>query len=217
MHALAGARIGRARTDAVFRPHRRNDRDLVAHIVEDGGDRRPQEDRVGKLQRIGRRRSETLDGAHEVVTQIAEKADRHRRQMRRQGHLRRAEQQPQRLERPRRFFCRLERIRRAARAAVDLGFAVAAAPDQIGLEADDGIASARLAALHALEQERVVAAFGEFEIGGNRRVEIGYAPRIDRLGAALVIGAGERREVRFDGHRSLTILRRPTRDRLAPG
>jgi len=80
-----------------------------------------------------------------------------------------------------------KRVRRIARAAVDLGAAVAAAPDEIGLEADDGIAAARLSALHAFQQERIVASLAELQEDGDRRLEIGDQARVDSLPAAGLV------------------------------
>src|SRR5579872_420955 len=55
---------------------------------------------------------------------------------------------------------------------VDLGHVAAAAPDQIGLEADDGIAASRFPALDAFQQEGVLLAFAQFEEGRDRRLQI---------------------------------------------
>ena len=71
-----------------------------------------------------------------------------------------------------------------------------------------GIAPARFAALHAFQQESVVAAFAQFQKRRNRRFQIGDQPCVDRLRAARIIGAREGGEFGLDRHRSLTILRR---------
>ena len=176
---LGGAGIRRPCIDAVLRPHRRHDQDLVAHRVEDRDDRRPQQDRVGQAERIGRNIGQLFDEPHHVVAEIAEQPGRHRRQAGRQRHAAFADQCPQRRDRRRAVGCEGVGVR--PRVAVDLGFAVQAAPDQIGLEPDDRIASARLAALDALEQERVVTALAEFEERRDRRLQIGDALGIEDL------------------------------------
>jgi hypothetical protein len=102
-----------------------------------------------------------------------------------------SEELAQRFERPVGELVGHEFIGRRARVAVDLGFAVAAAPDQIRLDADHRIAPARFAALDAFHQEGVVAAFGEFQECGNRRFEIGDQPRVKRLRAARIVSARE--------------------------
>ena len=63
--------------------------------------------------------------------------------------------------------------RPVARVAIDLGAAVAQAPDQVGIEPDDRVASAHRAALDGFEQEAHRPAGGELEEGGDRRLEVG--------------------------------------------
>ena len=140
--------------------------DLVLHRVEDRRDGRADQDRVGQAERIGRRRAQLagLDQPHRVVAQIAEQADRHRRQAGRQVHLRRRHQRAQRLRAAcPRASSGTKASRIGARVAVDLGLEIAAAPDQVRLQADDRIAPAAFAALHAFEQEGVVAALGQLQ------------------------------------------------------
>jgi hypothetical protein len=91
----------------------------------------------------------------------------------------------------------------AQRLAIDFGDVAAAAPDQIRLEANDGIAAACLAALNAFQQERIFPRppFGihtQLQESGNRRLQVGDMTGIDRLGLVLVIDACESREIRFD-------------------
>ena len=89
---------------------------------------------------------------------------------------------------------------RCTGCCVDLRAALAAAPDEIGLDSDDGIATARFPALDAFEQESVVALAGQLQIGGNRCFEIGYSPRKDSLSGTAPKGVRESRKVRLDFH-----------------
>ena len=81
-----------------------------------------------------------------------------------------------------------ERVRRRLRVAVDLGLAVAAAPDQVRLHADDRVAPARRAALDALQQERVRPAVRQLQERGDRRFQIGHAASPHQRAAPRVVG-----------------------------
>jgi len=87
---------------------------------------------------------------------------------------------------------RRETVGIVQRGAIDLGFAASAAPDQVRLQSDDGVAAARFPALHAFQQKGIVAcraaAFeAQLEIGGDRRFHVRHQPRVKQLGAALAI------------------------------
>jgi hypothetical protein len=91
--------------------------------------------------------------ADHVVAQEAEQAGRHRRQALGQLHLAFADQDTQGLQRP--AVERLEGVRVGAGTAVDLGLVLRAAPDHVGLEADDRVAPAHRAALDRFQQEEL--------------------------------------------------------------
>ncbi len=201
---LRCSRVRGPRVETFFRPDRRHDQDFIAHIVEDRGDRRAHQDRVGQIQRIGRWSGQSLDQAHHVVAEIAEQRDRHRGQPGRKRHARLVYQRAERLQRLAAMIVRPEIRRCGTGVAVDFGFAVTTAPDQIGLKADDRITPARFTALDALEQERVVPAFAQLQERRHRRFEIGDQACVKRLRLAAVIGVREGGEVRQDGHRPLT-------------
>ena len=84
----------------------------------------------------------------------------------------------------------LELVAVDACAPVDLGLGAATAPDEIGLEADEGVAVAH-AALDGFEEERVGAPVGELEHGADGRVEIGGERRPHDLGGTTSVGLGE--------------------------
>src|SRR5205085_1044294 len=96
---------------------------------------------------------------------------------------------------------RLVRIRVGREAAgigprtpIDLRLAVATAPDQVGLEADDRVTAARLAALNALKQEGVVAPLAKLEEGGNRSLEVRDQPCAKNLRHTGVVTPREGRK-----------------------
>ncbi len=93
----------------------------------------------------------------------------------------------------------LEGVVLDAGAAVDLGSTRAAAPDEIWLEADEGVAVAH-AALDGFEEEGVGPSVGELEHGRDGRVEIGDQRRPDDLRHAAAVGRGEIVESGRRGH-----------------
>ena len=160
-------------------------------MVEQRHHGRPQEHRVGQAEavRIGVRQA--LDQPDHVVAHVAEQSGRHQRQ-------------------PPGRSIRLSAIswRRLASAGsaqgsnasaveagapVDLGAVAAAAPDQVGLDAQDRIAAADRAAGHALQQEAEGAAIGELEQGRDRRLQVGHQRGRDHLRPARLVGGGEAR------------------------
>ena len=66
--------------------------------------------------------------------------------------------------------------------------------DDVGQEPDHRVAAPGGAVLHAFEQERVLAAFGELQVGADRRFEVGDDAAEDDLRPASLVGA--RRSVR---------------------
>ena len=74
------------------------------------------------------------------------------------------------------------------------------APDEVGLEADDGIAPARGAALDRLQQEAHRLVGGELQVGGDGRLEVGDEARPHDLRRARVIALGEGGERRHRFH-----------------
>ena len=110
--------------------------------------------------RIGLR--QLLHLPHHVVAEIAEDAGRHRRQRLGQFDTAFGEEGAQRLER--RLVAGRETGRAyAARVAIDLGAAVDRAPDHVGIESDDRIASADRAALDRFQEEAHRPPVGDLE------------------------------------------------------
>ena len=85
------------------------------------------------------------------------------------------EQGAQRGER--RLRLGLEGVGLGDRRAVDLGLVADGAPDEIGLEADDGVAPAHGAALHRFQQEAHRPPGAQLQLGGDRRLEVGDEAR----------------------------------------
>ena len=77
-----------------------------------------------------------------------------------------------------------------AGAPVDLGLALAAAPDQVRLETDERVAAADRPALDRFQQEAVGAAVGQLEHRRNRRLQVGDQRRPDDLRPSGGIGGG---------------------------
>ena len=183
-----GAGIGSLRVNAFVGPDRRDDDDLVPHAVEDGGDGGSQQDRVGQAQGIRRRVGQVLHLPRHVIAQIAEQSRRHRRQALRYFQPGLVGQRAQALQR----LGGLGHEHIAAEGiAIDFSHAVPAAPDQVRLQPDDGIAAAGLAALDAFQQEGIVLAIAELQEGRNRRLHVGDQPRINKLRAARLIPGSE--------------------------
>jgi hypothetical protein len=112
-----------------------------------------------------------------------------------------ADEGPQRVQRG--LFLRQEGIGVGAGVAVDLGLVAAAAPDHIGLQADDRIATAHRAAFDRFQQEGIGAAVGQLEHGRDRSLEIGDALGPDQLRPAAGIARGEVVEDRLGAHGSI--------------
>ncbi len=175
---LGGAHAGR-RTDGGHHG------DLVADGVEDDDHGRANQHRVGKAERIRRRRPERFHLADHVVAEIAEDSGCHRREARRQGQAGFGDDGAESVER---LPGQRVEDRTALGIAIDLGLAVPHAEDQVGCESDDRIAAADRAAFDGFEEEAVGAARRQLEHRRNRRFEIGHQPRPDHAGAAGIVG-----------------------------
>ena len=163
-------------------PDRRHQGQRVAHMVEDGDQRRADQHRLGDAEHVRVLLRQPLDLADHVVAEIAEQPRRDGRQPGRHRHAAGLDQGAQAVHR-RRGLGR-EGMRGGQRVAVDLGPPVAAAPDQVGRHADGGESAARRAAFHALQQEGVRPALRQPQEGADRRVEVGDAFAEDRLAAS---------------------------------
>ncbi len=190
--------VGGARREADPRPDRRHDDHDVLDIVEDRDDRRTQEDAVRHAELVGILLRQVLDQPHHVVAHIAEDAGGHRRQA--LGHLDAAlaDEGTQGIERG--LFLGGEGIRIGTGVAVDLRLVAAAAPDHVGLQADDRIAAAHRTALDRFQQEGIGAAVGQLQHGRDRRLEIGDALGPDQLRPAAGVARGEILENRLGAH-----------------
>jgi len=74
---------------------------------------------------------------------------------------------------------------------IDFRFALAAPPDQIGLQPDDRKAAARLAALNTLQKKGVFLAFRELQECGYGRFQIRDKLRVENLRSTGIINARE--------------------------
>src|SRR5262249_50144781 len=128
----------------------RDQNHLAGDVVEHDDDRRADQERIRRAERIRWFVGKTLDEARHVVAEIAEEAGRHGRQLRRDRQRGTREQFSQALQR--RIALRPEgRISEAATAR--LCTAVAHTPDEIRFQPDDRVAAAKFAPLYALKQK----------------------------------------------------------------
>ncbi len=212
---LARAVIGRGRGEAGFRPYRRHHGDAVGDVVEDAHDRGPQQHPVGDRERVRVFVGQALHQGDHVVAEIAEQPRRHRRQRLRRRDAALGDQGAQRGERA--AGDGLERCRVRARLAVHLGAVAEAAPDQVGLEADEGIAPARGAAFDRFEEEAVGPPIRQLEHGRDRRLEIGDQRRPYQHRPAVGVALSEIREAGGELHRARPRRRgRGRLDRRSP-
>ena len=161
---LAGLVVGGARALVGARPHRGDDGDQVLDIVEDRHDRRPQEHR----NRAGRGPAACPSAGAPSAAPCRSPYSRTGRPPWAAGRaaVRCGIRRPARAARRARRRGRARtRVVVDAKAPVDLGLVAAAAPDEIGLEADHRIAPADRAALDGFQQEAVGAPVGEFQHG----------------------------------------------------
>ena len=186
---LAGQIIGGARAEVRAGPDRGHDHHPVLDVVEDRHHRRPDEDRVGNPEPVGIGRRQPLHQPHHVVAHEAEQPGRHWRQRLGERDPRFADQLAELGERA--AGQGLERVQVVAGRAVDLGALAEAAPDQVGLEADRGVATAHGAPLDRLEQEAVGPALGQLEHRRDRGLEVGDQRGPDDLRLAVVVAGGE--------------------------
>ena len=196
VETFLGAGIGRLGGDARLGAHRRHQRHLVLHGIEDRDDRRPHEEAVGQAERVRILVRQALHQPHHVVAHITEDAGRHRRQVFRQLDAAFLDEGAQGCERA--AFAGLEGVGVEAGLAVDRRSIAPGAPDRIGIEADDRIAVARVAAFNRFQQEAVGLAVGDLQHRRHRRVEIGDKTPVDDLRRAGRIGTLEFVERRRD-------------------
>ena len=130
-----------------------------------------------------------LDQAHRVVAHVADHAGGDRRQLGRQVDARLGQERAQRFEG--RQLLGLEGVRMALRLAVDLGLVTEGAPDNVGVDADDGIAAAHRTALDRFQQAAHGAPVGQLEHGRDGRLEIGDQARPYHLRSAGRVVLGE--------------------------
>ncbi len=141
---------------------------------------------------------QALDKAHRVVAQIAENPGGHRRQVLRDIDARRVEKSAQRRQGARLASGECRAILK--RSGVDFGPVAVGAPEDIGIEPDDRIASADRTALDRFEQEGVGLAGGELEHRRDRRFKVCNQACENKLSFAGVIARGKLGRRRFDLH-----------------
>jgi hypothetical protein len=134
-------------------------------------------------------------------SQIAEDAGRHGRQRRRQHDPAFGDQGPQ--GRKRRRVARLEPPVPIARGTVDLGTAFDGAPDQVGVETDDGIASAYGAALDRFQEKAHGPAGRDLEKSRHRSLQVGdqRGPHDLRLAARIALRKCARLRLDLHSHK----------------
>ena len=186
VEASQGGLVGRSRRNAGHRPNRADHRDQVAHRIEHHHHPRPHEDRVGDVERVGIRLGQPLHGADHVVAEIAEQARRHRRERRAFVLEDRTlgDQRAQGVERRALVGGEVREV-----AAGERGAAVAAAPCEVGIEADHRVAPAHDAAFDRFEQEGGAGMAGtQLQESGDRRLEVGHLGQVEEGRASGLVG-----------------------------
>ena len=163
---LDGRRV--RRLDVAVQLRVADDADRVAHVVEDEERLGEHEYRFGQPERVLLRRRQSLEVIDRLV---GEEADRAAVEA---AHLRHVDD----LVAGQRLLDRLQRVYRA------VGTSRPGRDDVVGLGADEAVARETLAALHALQQERVRPA-RHLEVGRHRRVEVGADLAVDGQQVAL--------------------------------
>ena len=153
---------------------------------------------VGDSDRVGIGLRQLLHQPHHVVTEISEDSGSHGRQHVGQFDPAFSDERAQCCKG--RFVARREAVGLVAHPAVDLGTSRHGAPDEIGVETDDGIASAHCAALHQFQQEAHGARAGDLEKRRHRGFEIRDQRGPDDLRLAAGVSLGKRRCLRLDLH-----------------
>ena len=193
-----GLLVGALGVQPFARAHRGDHGHLVLDPVEDADHRGPEEEAVGHAQHVLVLVRQALHQAHRVVAHVADQTGGHGRQARRQGDGGLGDQGAQGLER--RSLEGLEGLDVEERPAVDLGGGPAAAPDQVRLEADEGVAPDGGPALDRLEEAGIAPPVAQLEEGRDRRFQVGHQGGPDHLGAARVVGLAEVLEVGRRAH-----------------
>src|SRR6185312_7704290 len=89
---------------------------------------------------------------------------------------------------------------------IDFRLVAPAAPDHVGLQADQRIAPARASAFDRFQQERIGPPIRQLQQRGDRRLEVRDQPGPDDLGLAGFIRGGKAVELRLDIHWSAAII-----------
>ena len=172
-HALQapdGSGISGRGVDAGEGTYRRYHRHFILDGIEHHHQGGANEHGVGHVQRVRVRVGQVFDEAHAIIAHVADDAGGDRRQLGRQFDARGGEQRAQRLKRGGGLGC--EGIGRRLRARIHFGAVAEGAPEQIGGQPDDRIATARGTALHGFQQAAERLAITQLEHGRDRRLEI---------------------------------------------
>jgi hypothetical protein len=147
--------------------------EFVADVVEDGEEGGAEEDGVREGERVRGGAGQGLHEADHVVAEVADEAADHGGHAGGEGEAGFGDEGAKGVERGLRV--RGEGMRVGEGVAVDVGGAVAGAPDEVWRHADDGVSAAGGAAFDAFEEEGVGGVLGEFEEGGDGGFEVRHA------------------------------------------
>ena len=162
-------------SDVMVGPGRRHHAHQILDGIEYGDDGRAHELAVRHVQGFRVGIGNIFGQAHRVITHIAEQTGRHGWQSGRQLDTGFGQYGPERRQCAGGFGNRagLEGARVRQRMPVDIGLVAVAAPDQIGLHAQKGIAPPDRAAFHRFQKKAVGGAADQFDHGRYRRLQIG--------------------------------------------
>ena len=161
----------------------RDQYNLVADGVEDGDEGRAGQDGVRQVKGIGIGCAQGLQQPDHVIAEYPEQAGGHGREACGQFEPRGRHQGAQGGQGIRKL--RLEPFRGNVRAARHLRHAAAAAPDQVRLAGDDGIAAVDGTALDRFQQEGMDTAVPDLQEGRNRGLKVVHQPADNDLWLAV--------------------------------
>ena len=188
-HPLGRLGIGCAGRLPLGHPSGADDGNFALHTIQHRHHRGAQHQGIGQAQRIGRNIGQAFHQADHVIAQIAKKPGTGGRQAIGQGDAAFGNERAQVVQRVAGLGCEIIRVK-AGIAVQMAGFAMAF-PHQIGLEPDNRIAPAHLAAGDGFQHKGIFGRARQFQHQRNGRIQISRQTRIDNLVFALVIGGCE--------------------------
>ncbi|MDQ1153347.1 hypothetical protein QE389_000546 [Brevundimonas sp. SORGH_AS 993] len=163
--------------------------------IEDSDQGRSGQDRVRQVQRIGIGRAQRFQQPNHIVAEHTEQARRHRRQVVGQIEARSGDQGAKRPKGRQGFHDEPPVLDLCAPR--DLRPVGATAPDDVGVQRQDGVAALDRPAFHRFQQTGVGAVPTQLQEGRNRRFQVVDQATDDDLGATGRKTGGKGVEIAF--------------------